>query len=58
MISKAEAVQPTVAVMEPNWKAMIESQKAQVKTLGEIQEYLDTLTTEDRFVEFMERHLQ
>ena len=23
MISKAEAVQPTVAVMEPNWRAMI-----------------------------------
>jgi len=58
MISKAEAVQPTVAVMEPNWKAMIESQKAQVKTLGEIQEYLDTLTTEERMRAFMDMQLQ
>lgn len=58
MISKAESVQPTVAVMEPNWKAMIDSQKAQVKTLGEILEKFDTLTTEDALVEYMERQLQ
>ena len=58
MISKAEAVQPTVAVMEPNWKAMIESQKMQVKTLGEIQEYLDTLTTEKQLVEHMNMQLR
>ena len=45
MISKAEAVQPTEAVMEPNWKALIESQKMQVNTLVEIQEYLDTQPT-------------
>ena len=58
MISKAEAVQPTVAVMEPNWKAMIESQKMQVKTLGEIQEYLDTLTTEKQLLVYMDRQLE
>ena len=58
MISKAEAVQPTVAVMEPNWKAMIESQKAQVKTLGEIQEHLDTLTTEKQLLMYMDRQLE
>lgn len=58
MISKAEAVQPTVAVMEPNWNALITSQKMQVKTLGEILEKLDTLTTEERLVEYMERQLQ
>ena len=58
MISKAEAVQPTVAVMEPNWKAMIESQKAQVNTLGEIQEYLDTLTTEKQLLLYMDRQLE
>ena len=58
MISKAEAVQPTVAVMEPNWKAMIESQKAQVKTLGEIQEYMDTLTTEKQLLLYMDRQLE
>lgn len=58
MISKAESVQPTVAVMEPNWKAMIDSQKAQVDTLGKILEKLGTLATETQLVEYMERQLQ
>ena len=58
MISKAESVQPTVAVMEPNWKAMIESQKAQVNTLGGILEQLGTLTTEERMRAFMDMQLQ
>lgn len=58
MISKAEAVQPTVAVMEPNWKAMIDSQKAQVDTLGKILETLGTLTTEERFLAQLEMQLQ
>lgn len=58
VILKAEAVQPTVAVMEPNWNALIASQKMQVKTLGEILETLDTLTTEERLVEYMERQLE
>lgn len=58
MISKAEAVQPTVAVMEPNWRAMIDSQKAQVDTLGKILEKLGTLTTETQLVEYMERQLE
>ena len=58
MISKAESVQPTVAVMEPNWKAMLESQKAQVDTLGKILEKLGTLTTEERFLAQLEMQLQ
>ena len=58
MISKAEAVQPTVAVMEPNWRAMIESQKAQVKTMGEILEQLGTLTTEEQLMAHMNMQFQ
>ena len=58
MISKAEAVQPTVAVREPNWNALIASQKAQVKTLGEILEKFDTLTTEERLRAHLEMQLQ
>ena len=58
MISKAEAVQPTVAVMEPNWRAMIESQKAQVNTLGEILEQLGTLTTEEQLMAHMNMQIQ
>ena len=58
MISKAESVQPTVAVMEPNWNALIASQKAQVKTLGEVLEKFDTLTTEERLRAHLEMQLQ
>ena len=58
MISKAEAVQPTVAVMGPNWNALIASQKAQVKTLGEILEKFDTLSTEERLRAHLEMQLQ
>ena len=58
MISKAESVQPTVAVMEPNWAAMIASQKAQVKTMGDILDMLDTLTTEEQMKAYMDIQLQ
>ena len=58
MISKAESVQPTVAVMEPNWKAMIDSQKAQVNTLGGILEQLGTLTTEEQMMAHMNMQLR
>jgi len=57
-LSQAETATPAVVVTEKNWAAMIESQKAQVKTLGEIQEYLDTLTTEERMRAFMDMQLQ
>lgn len=57
-ISQAETAAPAVVVTEKNWVALIESQKAQVKTLGEILEKFDTLTTEDALVEYMERQLQ
>ena len=58
MISKAESVQPTVAVMEPNWKAMIESQKAQINALGGILEQLGTLTTEEQMMAHMNMQLR
>ena len=57
-ISMAASVQPTVAVTEKNWAAMIDSQKAQVKTMGEILEKMDTLTTEERFLAQLEMQLQ
>lgn len=58
MIGKAEAVHPTVAVTEPNWRALIASQKEQVRTLGEILEALDTLTTNEQLTTFMDRQLE
>jgi len=58
MLSKAEAVQPTVAVMESNWNAMIASQKMQVDTLGDIMEKMETLTTREELVDYMNQQLQ
>lgn len=58
MIGKAEAVHPTVAVTEPNWRALIASQKEQVRTLGEILETLDTLTTNEQLTTYMDRQLE
>ena len=57
-LSQAETATPAVVVTEKNWTAMIDSQKMQIKTLGEIQEYLDTLTTEERMRAFMDMQLQ
>lgn len=57
-ISQAETAVPAVVVTEKNWAALIESQKAQVRTLGEILEKFDILTTEARLEEHMERQLQ
>ena len=57
-LSQAETATPAVVVTEKNWAAMIDSQKMQIKTLGEIQEYLDTLTTEERMRAFMDMQLQ
>ena len=57
-ISMAASVQPTVAVTEKNWAAMIDSQKAQVDTLGKILEQLGTLTTEKQLLVYMDRQLE
>ena len=57
-LSQAETATPAVVVTEKNWAAMIDSQKMQIKTLGEIQEFLDTLTTEERMRAFMDMQLQ
>ena len=57
-LSLAETAAPAVVVTEKNWAAMIESQKMQIKTLGEIQEYLDTLTTEKQLLMYMDRQLE
>ena len=57
-ISMAASVQPTVAVTEKNWAAMIDSQKAQVDTLGKILEQLGTLTTEERMMAHMNMQLR
>ncbi len=56
-IAQATAVQPTVAVMEPNWKAMISSQEQQVQTLAQILELLALLATEERITALMQEQI-
>lgn len=57
-ISQAETAVPTVVVTEKNWAAMIDSQKMQIKTMGEILEQLSTLTTQEQLVEYMNQQLE
>ena len=57
-ISAAEKVHPCVTVTEPNWTAMISTQKAQIKLLQDIQNTLPTLTTEEELKAYMDRQLK
>ena len=58
MLMQAENVHRTVTITEQNWNSLINSQKLQVKTMGEILEKLDTLTTEEKLKTVMEQQLQ
>ena len=52
-LAQASAVQPTVAVMEHNWKALITSLNTVVETEGQILERLGLLTTKAELVSLM-----
>lgn len=53
MLARAEAVHPTVTVTEPNWRALIDSQKEQVRALEQILLTLDTLATTELLTEYL-----
>ena len=57
-ITTAEKVHPCVAVTEPNWMAMISTQKAQIQLLQDIQNTLPTLTTEEELKVYMDKQLK
>ena len=57
-ITVAETAHPCVAVTEPNWKAMISTQRSQINLLKEIQDTLPTLTTEKELKVYMDRQLK
>ena len=57
-ITAAEKVHPCVAVTEPNWMAMISTQKTQIKLLQDIQNTLPTLTTEKELKAYMDEQLK
>jgi hypothetical protein len=56
-LEQAAAVQKTVAVMEPNWRALIASQEQQVQTLAQILESLSLLATETRIISLMQEQI-
>ena len=67
-IQTANSAQPCVAVTEPNWNAMIQTQRAQIELLSELQktqaeglsglrEALQTLTTKDEIVDYLRQQL-
>ena len=58
MLMQAENMQRNVTITEQNWNGLINSQKLQVKTMGEILEKLDTLTTEEKLKTVLEQQLQ
>ena len=56
-ITVAETAHPCVAVTEPNWKAMISTQRSQIDLLQDIQDTLPTLTTAEELKKYMDRQL-
>ena len=56
-LAQAEAVQKTIAVMEPNWMALISSQKQQVETLAQILERLSLLMTKEDISSLMQEQI-
>ncbi len=57
-LSVAEKVHPCVMVTEPNWTAMISTQKAQIQLLKEIQETFPTLATEKQLKYYLDEQMQ
>ena len=57
LMAMAAKAQATVLVTDSNWKTLINSQQIQVDMLAQILEKLDTLTTDDQLVEYMERQM-
>ncbi len=57
-LTVAETAHPCVAVTEPNWKAMISTQRSQIDLLKEIRDTLPTLTTEEELKVYMDRQLK
>lgn len=54
----AEQAQPCIAVTEPNWKAMIDTQKAQLAMLTRLMDTAATLATKTEIVKYLERQIE
>ena len=56
-MQKAAEVKPCVTVTEPNWKGMLDTQKAQIELLSRLMSTTETLTTKEELTEYMNEQL-
>lgn len=56
-MQRAAEAKPCVTVTEPNWKGMLDTQKAQIELLSRLTNTAETLTTKEELVEYMNSQL-
>ena len=56
-MQRAAEVKPCVTVTEPNWKGMLDTQKAQIELLSRLMSETKTLTTREELTEYMNEQL-
>ena len=56
-MQRAAEVKPCVTVTEPNWKGMLDTQKAQIELLSRLMSTTETLTTKEELTEYMNEQL-
>ena len=56
-MQKAAEVKPCITVTEPNWKGMLDTQKAQIELLSRLMSATETLTTKEELTEYMNEQL-
>ena len=54
---RAAEAKPCVTVTEPNWKGMLDTQKAQIELLSRLMSATETLTTKEELTEYMNEQL-
>lgn len=56
-MQRAAEAKPCVTVTEPNWKGMLDTQKAQIELLSRLMNATETLTTKEELTEYMNKQL-
>lgn len=56
-MQRAAEVKPCITVTEPNWKGMLDTQKAQIELLSRLMSATETLTTKEELTEYMNEQL-
>ena len=56
-MQRAAEVKLCITVTEPNWKGMLDTQKAQIELLSRLMSATETLTTKEELTEYMNEQL-